>query len=147
MPLGMMQSNAEMRSVATISRQSQRSKMSRTLPLLTFLIPGKSMLSNGSANTGLERTLNFLFAVGIGLLRFQTRRVSILTSRGAVKITLALLSAPQFLGNASGTGVPPVSFCFGANGRDVPLAALAACQKLSCAQSGRAVVFSRESRE
>src|SRR5882762_7953057 len=66
--------------------------MSRTLPLLTFLIPGKSMLSNGSANTGLERTLNFLFAVSIGLLRFQTRRASILTSRGAVKITLAVLN-------------------------------------------------------
>src|SRR5947207_450600 len=63
--------------------------MSRTLPVFTFLIPGKSMLSNGSANTGLERTLNFLFAVCIGLLRFQTRRASILTSRGAVKISLA----------------------------------------------------------
>src|SRR5947207_12231755 len=63
--------------------------MSRTLPVLTFLIPGKSMLSNGSANTGLERTLNFLFAVCIGLLRFQTRRASILTLRGAVKISLA----------------------------------------------------------
>src|SRR5437667_3405449 len=114
MPLGMMQSNAEMRSVATISRQSPRSKMSRTLPLLTFLIPGKSMLSNGSANTGLERTLNFLFAVRIGLLRFQTRRASILTPRGAVKITLAVLNqagTPQFLARrmaaAAGTGSRP----------------------------------------
>src|SRR5262245_11906389 len=42
MPFGMMQSNAEIRSVATNSKRSPKSKTSRTLPLLTFLTPGKS---------------------------------------------------------------------------------------------------------
>src|SRR5690348_10207597 len=42
MPLGMMQSKAEMRSVATKSKRSPRSKISRTFPLLSFLNPGSS---------------------------------------------------------------------------------------------------------
>src|ERR1700761_1294008 len=42
MPLGMMTSKAEMRSLATKRRLSPRSKISRTLPLLIFLMPGSS---------------------------------------------------------------------------------------------------------
>src|ERR1039458_2508824 len=42
MPLGMITSKAERRSVATNSKRSPRSKTSRTLPLLSFLTPGKS---------------------------------------------------------------------------------------------------------
>src|ERR1051325_4236522 len=48
MPLGMMQSKAEMRSVATSRRRSPRSNISRTLPLFIFRTPGKSSWSNGS---------------------------------------------------------------------------------------------------
>src|SRR6266480_4571849 len=63
--------------------------MSRTLPLLSFLKRGRSRLSNGSACTGLDRTLNFLFSAGIGFRRFQRQRASILRPRGVVKISLA----------------------------------------------------------
>src|SRR6187399_2432564 len=42
MGFGRMQSNAEMRSVATKSRFSPRSKISRTLPLATLRMPGSS---------------------------------------------------------------------------------------------------------
>ena len=52
MPLGMMTSKAEMRSLATSSRASPRSKMSRTLPLRSFLMPGKSSCRIGSFAIG-----------------------------------------------------------------------------------------------
>src|ERR1039458_4427399 len=42
MPLGMMTSKAEMRSLATSRKLSPRSKTSRTLPERTFLMPGRS---------------------------------------------------------------------------------------------------------
>src|SRR3954470_22727058 len=42
MPLGMTQSKAEMRSLATKRKASPRSKISRTLPLFSFGIPGRS---------------------------------------------------------------------------------------------------------
>src|SRR5205823_5533897 len=48
MPLGMMQSKAEMRSLATSSKRSPKSNISRTLPLFTLRMPGKSSSSNGS---------------------------------------------------------------------------------------------------
>ena len=51
MPLGMMQSKAEMRSVATKSRRSPRSNTSRTLPLLSLRRPGRSSWRSGSFNT------------------------------------------------------------------------------------------------
>src|SRR5580765_1591202 len=48
MPLGIITSKAEIRSEATKSRRSPRSKISRTLPLLSFLIPGRVSSSKGS---------------------------------------------------------------------------------------------------
>src|SRR6266513_2454889 len=79
--------------------------MSRTLPLLSFLKRGRSRLSNGSAGTGLDRTLNFLFSAGIGLRRFQRQRASILRPRGGVKISLAGPDRAEHL-----QGVLPKSF-------------------------------------
>ena len=51
MPLGMMQSNAEIRSVATKSRRSPKSNISRTLPLFNLRKPGRSNFKSGSFNT------------------------------------------------------------------------------------------------
>jgi hypothetical protein len=58
MPLGMMQSKAEMRSVATNSNASPRSKISRTFPLLSFLIPGNSNCSSGSFSVGIDNGMD-----------------------------------------------------------------------------------------
>ena len=48
MPLGMMTSKAEMRSLATSRKASPRSKTSRTLPERIFLMPGRSSCRIGS---------------------------------------------------------------------------------------------------
>ena len=48
-PLGRITSNAEIRSVATNNRLSPKSKTSRTLPLLSFLTPGRSRESEVSS--------------------------------------------------------------------------------------------------
>src|SRR6266542_4262161 len=64
MPLGMMQSKAEIRSVATIRKLSSRSNISRTLPLLTFLMPGKSTLSSGASGAVAgERAVDLLLSI------------------------------------------------------------------------------------
>src|SRR5262245_38626254 len=62
MPSGMMQSKAEIRSVGTIKKQSPRSNISRTLPLLIFFIPGRSRLSKGADgdDCGLDFVLSML---------------------------------------------------------------------------------------
>ena len=47
-PLGITQSNAEIRSVATNRNASPRSKISRTFPLFSFGIPGRFRVKTGS---------------------------------------------------------------------------------------------------
>ena len=52
MPLGMITSKAEMRSLATSRKRSPRSNTSRTLPERTFLMPGRSSCQNWFVHGG-----------------------------------------------------------------------------------------------
>ena len=81
MPLGITQSNADIRSVATNNKRSPKSKISRTLPLFNFLIPVNSNLSNGSlsirANISASLAMKSAKSQEIGPLRGEDKVASL----------------------------------------------------------------------